>query len=379
MRSKSFSSALGLVLAFLVGAAPALGDKKVFKTTAQGDPKIKSIDAISFAPDGVLLIGDGRGSQIVAIDTKDTTPQKWTKAEVANIKDELAGRLGTTGKAIEILKMAVNPASQTAYFAVRNLDSKKNLILTLSGSGKVGELDLESVTYARVELPKGDEGAISKITDVAWAGDSILAAAKTAGKFASKVYSIPAPLDTETKAGICGTETYHVAHGRWETHAPLQTILPYEENGKKYIVGAFTCTPLVKFPLEDVKSGVKIKGTSVIEVGNGNEPRDMFTYEKNGKTYILMSTYRMFHAKSPMGPSPYWTVRLEYDLLKESDKINEKALRRLDKKGQPATDRAMVAKDFHGVVHMDKLDNQRAIAVRTDDKGGFSLAVINLP
>jgi hypothetical protein len=382
MRSRFFAGALALVVAGLIGTAPALAGEKVIKTATQGDPKIKSIDAISFAPGGVLLIGDGSGSQIVAIASKDTKPQKWTRTEIANIKDELAGRLGTTGKAIEIKKLAVNPESQTAYFAVRNLDSKKNLILTLSGSGKVGELDLENVTYARVDLPKG-EGAVKKITDVAWAGDSILAAAQADETFASKFYVIPAPLTGDTKATVCSTETFHVAHNRWETKAPIMTIMPYQENGKKYLVGAFTCTPLVKYPLDEIKSGEKIKGTSVVEVGNGNNPIDMFTYEKNGKTYILMNTFRFFHAKQPVGPSPYWTVRLELDLLKEADKVNKSALWREGipglKGGKMTTNRAQVAEAYHGVTNMDKIDNERALVVRTDDKGGFSLAVLPLP
>ena len=36
---------------------------------------------------------------------------KWSKTEIKNIKEELAGRLGTTAKGIEISKLAVNPAS----------------------------------------------------------------------------------------------------------------------------------------------------------------------------------------------------------------------------------------------------------------------------
>ena len=42
---------------------------KVIQKTQQGNPQLKSINVISFAPEGVLLIGDGRGSQIIAVET----------------------------------------------------------------------------------------------------------------------------------------------------------------------------------------------------------------------------------------------------------------------------------------------------------------------
>jgi hypothetical protein len=105
----------------------------------------------------------------------------------------------------------------------------------------------------------------------------------------------------------------------------------------------------------------------------------MFIYEKNGKKYILMNTYRFHHKIRPVGPSPYWTVRIEYDLLRENANVNEKALRRVDGKYQPITDRALVMPAYHGVVHMDQLDRERALVVRSDDKGGLDLEVLALP
>jgi hypothetical protein len=372
-----FVRTVGVALGILVLAAGARAQAPLFKTTTTGAPNLKSIEAISFGPKGMLLIGDGRGSQVVAIDTGDTTRQAWSKTELKNIKAELAGRIGTTAKGIEIVKMAVNPVSHTAYFAVRNLDAKKDLILTLDGTGKIGELMLDNVKYVRVALP-GDTKVI-KITDITWAGDRVLVAAQASETFASKVFSITAPQDGELRCACYSTETYHVAHNQWETRAPIRTVLPYEEKGKKYVVGAFTCTPVVKYSLDDIQPGAKVKGQSVIEVGSGNTPLDMFIYEKGGKKHILMNTFRFHHKQRPVGPSPYWTVRIDYDLLAESANINKKALWRVDAKYQPITERAQVVPAYHGVVHMDQLDRERAVVVRTGDKGGLDLAVLALP
>ena len=379
MARRKLCTVAALALGLLAWAAPARAQNAVLKSTATGDPQIQSIQCLSFGPQGVLLIGDGKGRQVVAVATGDTTPQKWTRTEIPNIDEQLAGRLGTTRKGITIKRLAVNPASGTAYVAVQKTDDKQDLILTVEGTGKVGELALDNVKYARIKLPAAAKGATVLMTDVAWAGDRVLAAVQAQDTFASKIFSVKGPLVNDAEGVVYSTETYHVAHGQWETRAPIRTVLPYEQDGKNYLVGAFTCTPVVKFGLDNMEAGAKIKGVSVVEIGNGNEPRDMFMYKKGDQTYILVSTYRMFHKQAPVGPSPYWTVRVDANLLRESEKINEKALRRVKGGTKPLTDRAVVAETFHGVMTMDRLDEGRALVIRTDDKGNISMQALALP
>ncbi len=366
--------ALALLLA-AVFAMPALAVEPM-----TGNPGIKSIEAIAFGPDGLLVIGDGKSAQVVTIETGDLTPIKWTKTEIPNIKEHLAGRLGTTATGIDILKMAVNPASNKVYIALRNLKSKQDIVVTLDGDGKVAEFALDKVKYTRYPLKTGDRGKVTLVTDLSWTGDRILVAAQANETFASKLFSIR--LDSDEP--VCfSTETYHVAHGKWETKAPIKTLLPYVENGKKYIVGAFTCTPIVKYALDDLKPLGQVKGESVIELGYGNHPRDMFTYEKDGKNYILMCTFRGFGQKNdPVRPSPYWTVKIDQTILGETEKINQKALTRIAGKGKSSestTDRAVPVPAYDGVMHMDRLDAARAVVIRMDAKEAIDLAVLPLP
>jgi hypothetical protein len=374
-RSCRWAALAGLVLLLAALAAHAEG---VLDKPVMGTPKLLSIDVISFASDGVLLIGDGRGAQVVAVETGDTKLQTWKAAAIEKIDEKLAGPLGTTAKGIEILHLAVNPASGTAYIAVRRQDNKKNLILTVDGTGKVGEFALANVKHVAVPLPKGEKAAPSKITDVAWAGDRVLVAAQANEEFACKVYTLAAPLQGKGKVGVFSTETYHVSHRAWETKAPMSSLLPFEDKGKKYVVGAFACTPVVKYPLEELAPNARVKGRSVIELGSGNRPLHMFAYEKGGKSYVLMNTFRFHHAQRPFGPSPYWTVRIEMDLLAEDANINEKALQRL-KGGKPDTDRIQMIETYHGVMHLDKLDKERALVIRQDDKTGLTLTALPLP
>jgi hypothetical protein len=345
-----------------------------------GNPGIKSIEAIAFGPEGLLLIGDGKGAQVVAIETGDVAPIKWTKTEIANIKEHLAGRLGTTASGIDILKMTVNPASHRVYIAVRKLQGKQDIIVTLDGDGKVSELPLEKVKYSQFALNTGDKAKVQLITDVTWTGDRILVATQANEKFDARLFSIR----LDEKEAVCfSTETFHVAHNKWETQAPLRTVIPYMEGSKKYIVGAFTCTPIVRYDLDDIKPSGKVKGQSVIELGYGNQPRDMFTYEKDGKNYILMCTHRKFgEEKDPVRPNPYWTVKIDQTILGEKVNIDKKALTRTAGKGKSSestTDRAVPVPAYDGVMHMDRLDATRAVVIRIDAKDAIDLAVLPLP
>lgn len=349
---------------------------QVIQKSAQGQPEIKTINAISFAPQGVLLVGDGRGSQIVAIETGDAEKAGGLKKKIENIDAQLAGRIGTTAKGIEILDMAVNPASGKAYFAVRKQDDKTHLIFTVDGEGAIAELELDNVTYAQIPLSAGKSG-ISLITDVAWAEDRVIAAGRSSETFASKIFSIYAPLEHNTKGNVYSAETYHVSHRRWETKAPMSVVIPLKENDQTYVVGAFSCTPVVKYPLDAIQPDAKIKGRSMIELGSGNRPLDMFIYEKGGKTYVLSNTYRFHHERKPFGPSPYWTVKFEQSLLLGDENVNEEAVRRL-KGYEPITDRIQMVEAYHGVMQMDRLDKDRALVIRSTESG-LDLEPLPLP
>ena len=379
MSKPNLFQSVAAALAVAFSLAHSAHSASPIKAATVGTPAVEGINVISFAPAGVLLIGDGRGAQLIAVETGDTTLTPWTVARVDKIDEKLAAKLGTTAAGIEILHLAVNPASHTAYIAVRKQDDKKHVILTVNGAGKIGEFSLENVRHTVLPLPKGEKSTVSRVTDVAWSGDRVLVGALASEEFASKVFSFAAPLDPATPARSFSTETYHVAHGKWETRAPMTSLMPMEENGKKYVVGAFACTPVVRYPIDDLKPSAQVKGESVIELGSGNQPLNMFTYQKDGKSYILMNTHRFHHAKKPFGPSPYWTVRIDSSLVSEKTNLNEKAVRRLDAKGEPTAAGIKMIEAYHGVMHLDKLDESKALTLQQDAQKGLSLAARDLP
>ncbi len=68
----------------------------------------------------------------------------------------------------------------------------------------------------------------------------------------------------------------------------MYTFIPYTINNKRHVIASYTCTPLVRFPLESL-TGSKVVGTTIAELGNRNRPLDMILYTKGGREFLLMS------------------------------------------------------------------------------------------
>jgi hypothetical protein len=371
-RAALFAAALSLVAPLSQAEAA-----KVWDQPQKGKVELKSIDVLGFGPDGVLLIGDGRSAAIFAVKTGEAKSGGKVPATIAKVDAKLAAAVGAPPTGIEIADLAVNPVSGTVYFAVRKQDDKTPIVLTLNSAGDVGLADLDNVEYVRVALPT--EGApIGKITDVAWTDGKLLAAAAASEEFASKIFIAPTPLKHDAVGELHSAETYHVQHHKWETKSPMTTIMPFTEGGKTYLAGAFACTPVVKYSLDSLAPEAKVKGTSVLELGSGNRPQDMFTYTKDGKEFVLANTFRFHHERKPMGPSPYWTVRFDRDLLGEEENVNEKALFRL-KGDKPASDKVVMVDAYHGVVQMDRLGETEAVVLKQNADKSYDLAVLALP
>ena len=82
-------------------------------------------------------------------------------------------------------------------------------------------------------------------------------------------------------------EIYHGNHRQLETRSPVNAFVPYMIDSKPYLLAGYTCTPLVKFPITDLKPGDKVRGTTIAEFGAGNRVLDMIVYRKGGQEFLL--------------------------------------------------------------------------------------------
>jgi hypothetical protein len=260
-----------------------------------GKAELKSAGSLAFGRDGILFVGDTAGASIWALDVQDNKPSKASSAiEIKGVNEKIAAMLGTAPDQILINDTAVNPASKNVYISVsrgRGPDAVP-VILRVDAAGKISAIALENIAHSSVRFsdapaPAANGRQVETITSIAYVDGNVIVAGLSNEEFSSTLRSIPFPFTTADKGA--GIQIYHGSHGRFETAAPVRTFIPYEINNQKEILAAYTCTPLVKIPVSDLKPGAQVKGTTIAELGNRNRPIDMIVYEKGGKHFILMA------------------------------------------------------------------------------------------
>lgn len=332
----------------------------------KGNPEIKSITAMAFAPEGILLVGDPVAATVFAIDTGDTSPAGQDPLNIEDIGGKLAGLLGTNAQGVRVADMKVNPASGNVYLGVMRGTgaASKAVILRVTRAGKIEEVSLEDVPFAKTDLTNPTDGSAPRtsrmeaITGLGYADGKVLISGLSSEEWASTLRSVPFPF--EDKAPGAGIEIYHGAHGKFETRAPVRTFTVYEISSQPHVLAAYTCTPLVKFPLEQLKAGAKVRGTTIAELGNRNRPLDMITYQKNGQDYVLI-------ANSARG-----VMKVSTEGIDKEEGITERV------SGTAGLKYETIEK-LKGVEQLDKLDDKNAILLVKADNGMMSLETIALP
>jgi hypothetical protein len=347
------SVSLGLVL---LGSAARGDDPR--SSLKSGKPDLKSISALAFGPQGILFVGDSQGGAVFAIDTGDTSAKSTGAYKVQDLDQKLAGALGVDAKQLLISDMAVNPISGNAYLAVsrgRGPDAIPVLV-KVDRSEKVEVLPLDNVKFAKAELMKPATNGRSKqdaITQLDFINGRLYIAGLSSEQFSSKLRSMPFPFeggDTGT-----GVEIYHGSHGRFETNSPIRTFTAYDINGETNLLAAYTCTPLVRIPVQQLKPGEHVKGTTVAELGNRNRPIDMVVYQKDGKDYCLM-------ANSSRG-----LMKVELSDVGSVDPITKRIP---DKAGLKYE---TVSSYKNSVQQLSRLDKDNVLMLVQNEKGGLSL------
>jgi hypothetical protein len=263
-----------------------------------GKLQLKSAGALAFGPDGVLFIGDSLGGSVAAIDTNDhTAPKSATSINVEGIDAKIAAMVGVPADQIFVNDMKVNPVSKNVYLSVsrgKGPDAQP-LIVKVDAAGAVANVSLDSVKFAQVSLsdaPASNPSArqdprTTTVTDMSYVNGNLLVAGMSNEEWSSALRSIPVPFKDAAPGATL--QIWHDSHGRYETQSPVRTFVPFTIQGQAYVIAAYTCTPLVKIPVSDLKAGAKVKGQTIADLGAGNQPLDMVPYRRDGKDYILVA------------------------------------------------------------------------------------------
>lgn len=177
-------------------------------------------------------------------------------------------------------------------------------------------------------------------------------------EFSSTLRAIPFPF--QKIANGTSVEIYHGAHGKFETRSPIRTFVPFMVGKEPQLLAAYTCTPLVQFPISELKPGAKIKGKTIAELGNRNRPLDMIVYKKDGKDWLLL-------ANSARG-----VMKITTDDMVNAESITTPV------PGIKGTKYETI-EAWKGVEQLDKLDANNALVIRKGEGDALNLESLPLP
>ena len=335
-----------------------------------GQESIQSINAITFSPDGTLFIGDSKSAHVFAL-KPETALQNISydpSMRVGKIDALIADVVGTSVEDLSIQDMAVNPVSGKIYLALHGMNNQP-MLLTIDQKGNIEPFDLKRAKLASksIENPVASDAKDSRgrelrhwaISDIQFADGKVLLTGLSNKEFGSTFRSLAYPFtDGQQDASL---EIYHAAHGQFETHAPVKTFTTASIGGKTHIIASYTCTPLVLFPMDDLKEGKHIVGRTVAELGAGNTPLDMIILEKAGNKILLMSNSNR----------PVMKIMLD-DLSGFSESLTEPV-------DQPAETAGVhhVSFPMTNVIQMDKWGDSNWLMLKRQSNGDLDLLTGN--
>jgi hypothetical protein len=261
----------------------------------------KSLGAMTFGTGNTLFVGDTEDGSIMALQVDDAAGSGGA-IELASIDKRIGELLGVAATEITINDLAVHPVSKNVYLTVtrgRGAGATPVLLKVTRNAGKpIEEVSLANVRFSVAPIPNVPAAnptarrnpRAQAITDLAFVDGQIWIAGLSNEEFSSAFRRIAFPFNQKLETTT--VEIYHVSHGQNETNAPVMTFLPQKINGKSYILAAYTCTPLVAFEAQSLQNGQHVFGRTVAELGAGNQPLDMVSYQQDGKDVILVANSR---------------------------------------------------------------------------------------
>ncbi len=294
---------------------------------AKGTWDHKAIGPITFSPAGVLFFADDQAGAIYGVDLMEERAQAEPYQAVPSLGATIAGKLGTTEAGIQIKDIAISPVSRKVYVSVRKTDgADQNAanpanygLFAVDPKGQVSMVDLSDKPFGKVMvggMPRfGRRGTMDTrvIGDIVFIRGRVLVSALSTEQFTSNLVSVPVPFRQDGVERY-STSIFHVNHKKQETASPIQTLAVYRDaENKDYLMAAYVCTPVVRFNLEELKPGATVTGTTVAELGSGNQPMNMIAYGRRGEQNLLLNN------------SVFGTLKVEAKDAKQTELINEKA------------------------------------------------------
>jgi hypothetical protein len=329
-----------------------------------GKAELKSAGALAIGPNGVLFVADPKSAAVFALDVKDAAKDTVTTAiELKSIDKALGSFLGISHEDVVINDMIVHPLSQNIYLSVsrgRSADAVP-VIIRVNRNKELSEVKTDNILFSKADInnaPGVDEktswGAPKRpmaITDLHFADGILYVAGLSNEEFASRLRKMNFPFQGNYQSP--SVEVFHTSHNRYETHAPIETLLPLTLNSEPYILAGYGCAPLAKFSVKELTEKKHVKGSTLAELGGGSRPLDMVLFKRKGEDHVLIAN------------SNRSVYKIKVSDLEKSEALTTPVNDIYVSSGTP-----YVATGFVGVLHIDNLNKNFIAAIQRDIQTG---------
>ena len=249
----------------------------------------QSFGILEFGPDNTLFVADSAGGAIHAytLPSGGEPPEQDSAFNLLDVDQLVIEALGASGRVI-YSDLVVHPVTREAYMsATATVDGvETGAVLAVSRDGSVRTLDLDTYPSTKFMVQDtADEGVTFwrdipapslTVTDLDYANGELFVSGVSTGEFASTLRRVPFPFEGSTTS--TSIEIYHAAHNQNETRAPIRAMAVVNIDGTSTAVAAYTCTPLVTIPVDDLADGAHVTGKTIAELGYGNTPLDVISF-----------------------------------------------------------------------------------------------------
>jgi hypothetical protein len=281
-------------------------------------PTPLSAGALTFSPDGTLFVADSKGGRIwaypleTAARTSEVTPFLFE-----DIDQSMADLLGVSPRQLTYNGLAVHPLSREPYISlgIKRHGRIDPAVVRVSLDGAVSLFDLSDSRanmQALENLPDPDKTVRSRagewpvpgdayyeekartplrsmaIVDIKFHKGELFISGVSNQEFCSVLRRVPYPFSGS------GSEThleiFHVAHGIYETRAPIRTMQFAHLDGEDTLIAAYACSPIVTIPVRQLKDGATVIGKTVGDMGNG-QPISMVAYRHEGEDRLFITNF----------------------------------------------------------------------------------------
>jgi len=337
-----------------------------------GKADLKSAGALALGPDGILFVADTKGAAIFAFDVKDTSRDTVSTAiEIKNIDKTVAAFLGVGPEDVQINDLLVHPNSQNIYLSISRGKSADAIpvIIRINRNKELSEMKTDDIWFAKADIrnvPGVDDktswGAPKRpmsITDMSYVDGILYVAGLSNEEFASRLRILNFPFKGDhTDTSV---EIFHTSHNRYETHAPIETLLPLTLNNQPHVLAGYGCAPLAKFSVSDLTGKKHVKGHTLAELGGGSRPLDMVLFKRKGEDHVAIAN------------SNRSVYKIKVSDLEKSEPLTTPVNDIYVSSGTP-----FVATGFVGVMQIDNLNKNFIAAIQRDIQTG-ALNLVSLP